>query len=280
MTGSGWRAPAAASAAAWSSPSGDTWYQPVPPPADLAADLAVGWSARMSGAYRLVPDGAIELLWLDDGSVVLCGPETTAWSTRLPRPVDAVGVRFRPGRGGAPLRLDVGELTDRRVPAEDAFGARFARRLAERLGDAGDPAGRLAVLAGVVRGWLAEAAEPDPVAATVAGLLTADPGTSVAELAAATGRGGRQLHRRCVAAFGYGPATLRRILRLQRFLALSRRTDAGLATLAALAGYTDQPHLSRDCRTIAGVTPAVLAGTRPMTDPYTTAGRRRRTMTV
>lgn len=278
MTGSGrhtaagsWSAPAATSAAAWSAPAGDTWYRPEPSPADLTAGLAVGWTARMAGQYRLVPDGAVELLWLDTGAIWLCGPETAAWQTDLPAPVEAVGVRFRPGQAAGALRLDVGELRDRRVPVDDVFGARFARRLADRLDTAPDPAARLDVMHGAARGWLAEAADPDPVARSVAGLLTADPATSVADLAAETGRSGRQLHRRCRAAFGYGPATLRRILRLQRFLALSRRTDAGLATLAVLAGYTDQPHLSRDCRQIAGVSPAVLVGARPA--PLTPAGR-------
>ncbi|BCJ37846.1 AraC family transcriptional regulator [Actinocatenispora thailandica] len=257
-----WSTPAAASAAEWSAPTGATWYRPRRPPADLTAGLAVGWTARMAGRYRLVPDGAVELLWLDSGTIWLCGPETAAWQTDLPAPVDAVGIRFRPGQVAGALRLDVAELRDRRVPVEDVFGSGFARRLADRLGSAPGPAARLDLLHGAARGWLAEAADPDPVAGIVAGLLTADPATSVADLAAEAGRSGRQLHRRCRSAFGYGPATLRRILRLQRFLALSRRTDAGLATLAVLAGYTDQPHLSRDCRQIAGVSPAVLVGAR------------------
>ncbi|MEV0842635.1 helix-turn-helix transcriptional regulator [Actinocatenispora sera] len=266
-----WSAPAAASAAEWIAPAGDTWYRPAPPPVDLAGGLAVGWAARMAGRYRLVPDGSVELLWLDTGAVWLCGPETTAWQTDLLRPVEAVGIRFRPGQAAAALRLDVAELRDRRVTVDDVFGARFARRLADQLDTARDPSARLDLLHGTARGWLAEAAEPDPVAATVAGLLGADPATSVTELADEAGRSGRQLHRRCQAAFGYGPATLRRILRLQRFLALARRTDAGLATLAVLAGYTDQPHLSRDCRQIAGVSPAVLVGARPA--PLAPAGR-------
>lgn len=279
MTGTGrrgatsgaWSAPAAASAAEWSAPTGRTWYRPAPPPADLAGGLAVGWTARMAGRYRLVPDGAVELLWLDTGALWVCGPETAAWQTELPAPVEAVGVRFRPGQAAAALRIDVAQLRDRRVPVDDLLGSRFARRLTDRLATARDPAARLGILHGTARGWLTGAAEPDPVAGTVAGLLTADPATAVADLAAETGRSGRQLHRRCQAAFGYGPATLRRILRLQRFLALARRTDAGLATLAVLAGYADQPHLSRDCRQIAGVSPAVLVGARPA--PLAPAGR-------
>jgi AraC-like DNA-binding protein len=81
----------------------------------------------------------------------------------------------------------------------------------------------------------------------------------VAELAWRAGLSERQLHRRCVAAFGYGPKTLDRVLRLQRFLALGRADPtAGLARLAADAGYADQAHLGHDCRALAGATPAEL----------------------
>ena len=55
--------------------------------------------------------------------------------------------------------------------------------------------------------------------------------------------------------------TLQRILRLQRFLALGRADpSARLARLAADAGYADQAHLGRDCRALAGATPAELVG--------------------
>ena len=56
-----------------------------------------------------------------------------------------------------------------------------------------------------------------------------------------------------------GPKTLDRILRLQRFLALGRADpSAGLARLAADAGYADQAHLGRDCRALADATPTQL----------------------
>ena len=81
----------------------------------------------------------------------------------------------------------------------------------------------------------------------------------VAVLAARTGLSERQLHRRCLAAFGYGAKTLDRVLRLQRFLALGRaHPAAGLAALAVAAGYADQAHLGHDCRALAAATPTEL----------------------
>jgi len=85
------------------------------------------------------------------------------------------------------------------------------------------------------------------------------------ELADAVGLSTRQLHRRCTVAFGYGPATLARILRFQRFvrsaLGGGHHRSVPLAGLAACAGYADQAHLSRECRAITGETPSALIAT-------------------
>ena len=67
----------------------------------------------------------------------------------------------------------------------------------------------------------------------------------------------RQLLRRCVEALGYGPKTLDRILRFQRFLTSARR-ESDLARLATEAGYADQAHLTRECVRLSGLTPARL----------------------
>ena len=55
---------------------------------------------------------------------------------------------------------------------------------------------------------------------------------------------------------------LRRVLRFRRAVAL---LQAGVtpAEVAARAGYADQPHLSRDVRALAGVSPARITASRP-----------------
>jgi AraC-like DNA-binding protein len=57
--------------------------------------------------------------------------------------------------------------------------------------------------------------------------------------------------------YGYGPATLRRILRFRRAVLL---LDDGLpnAEVAARAGFADQPHLHREVRELSGVPLATL----------------------
>ncbi len=84
------------------------------------------------------------------------------------------------------------------------------------------------------------------------------------DLSRATGLPERQIHRRCTAAFGYGPGVLARILRLQRALQLAHSHEGPLclAELAAAAGYFDQQHLAHEVRAIMGTTPARLLRSR------------------
>jgi transcriptional regulator GlxA family with amidase domain len=112
--------------------------------------------------------------------------------------------------------------------------------------------------------------EPDPaVEAAVAAL--GDGRTRVHELAGRLGLSDRQLRRRCTDALGYGPKTLDRILRFQRFRTLARwRSGVGLAELAAIAGYADQAHLTRECRRLSGESPASLLAHTAVTVSFKT----------
>ena len=59
-------------------------------------------------------------------------------------------------------------------------------------------------------------------------------------------------------------AWYQRILRFQRFVSRIDRDRADLATLAAETGYADQAHLTRECLTLSGLTPAALARQRAL----------------
>ena len=95
----------------------------------------------------------------------------------------------------------------------------------------------------------------------------ARPRTPVEALGVGLGIGERQLRRRFDDAVGYGPKTLQRVLRFQRFLALAEAerapgaADPDLAQLAFAAGYADQAHLTRECTRLAGLPPAALLAT-------------------
>ncbi|TDC54226.1 AraC family transcriptional regulator [Jiangella ureilytica] len=242
-----------------------SWYRPVAVAPELRDALVCGWTAQVDGVEVLVPDGCIDVMWLADGRVVVCGPETAAWPVTTPPGTEAVGVRFRPGVAPGVLNTPAHVLLDTRVGLDDVLGP-GARALAREVTDAGTADARLALLTAAARHWLGDAGGPDPLASWTVRVLSRR-NSSIAELADAAGLTDRHLQRRSRAAFGYPPSMLRVILRLQRFMALARapgNAALGLAELAHLAGYSDQAHLSHDCRRIASRTPSeLLAGQAP-----------------
>jgi AraC-like DNA-binding protein len=213
---------------------------------------AVVWTRdRVADApTRVLPDGCMDLIWTGE-QVIVAGPDTRAQlvSDGDPTLPPYVGLRFAPGVAPAVLGVPASTLRDRRVPLAQIWPQARVRRLTERLAEASLPSSGLgAAAAGRV---LEELAVPgDPFVRGVAALLGT--GAPVAEVARRVGLSERQLRRRSLDAFGYGPKTLARVLRMRRALAL---TDAGLpaAIVAARAGYADQPHMIRELRSLTAV---------------------------
>jgi len=217
-------------------------------------DGAVVWSADAAEEDRVthvLPDGCIDLVWAEHRMFV-AGPDTAARAVHTPPGVVYVAVRFAPGQAPALLGVPAEELRDAQPELDDVWPGR-GRRLAERVTDAGH---RPAALAEALRAeFVRSGYEPDRVAREVAARLGR--GDPVEDVAWAVGLSPRQLRRRSLAAFGYGPKTLGRVLRLGRAVALVR-DGVALAEVAAAAGYADQAHLTRDVRALAGVTPGNL----------------------
>jgi AraC-like DNA-binding protein len=176
--------------------------------------------------HRILPDACVDIVSVN-GDLFVAGPATRAHMTSVGGAT--FGVRFRIGAAGAALGLPASELLDLYVPLEDVWADapevenvdELARAVLER-GGASDPLVRAAV--------------------------TGTPRSAI-------GIGDRQLRRRFLDAVGYGPKTLERILRFQRFLMLD---GDDLARRALDAGYADQAHLTRECTRLAGLPPAAL----------------------
>ncbi|WP_043733367.1 helix-turn-helix domain-containing protein [Streptomyces zinciresistens] len=222
---------------------------------------AVVWtntpSAGDSGC--VLPDGCMDLLW-NDGRLLVAGPDTRAhcagggtgpW----------LGVRFFPGTAPALLGVPAHEVRDRRLDLADLRPAPRVRRLSARIGAADGGGAALADMARALEEaaleLAADAPPPDPLLRRIVTAL--DAGHPVSATADRLGLGARRLHRRCLTAFGYGPKTLGRVLRLQRALALARAGTPFAAT-AALSGFADQAHLARDVKELAGVPLGELLG--------------------
>lgn len=219
-------------------------------------DIGYAVHVRVDNA-PVLPDGRAGLVWLSDGTLRVCGPETRVW-----RPdrvgVTAVGVRLTRGAVPAVLGVPATALLDQRVHLSELWGA-AARHLAERLSNSPSPRRQTALLQDAIRTRQAEARPVDPVPTHVARRLAGEQ-VPVVELAREVGLSERQLHRRCLTALGYPPSRLGRLLRLHRFLMLARTSPAHvtLAELAAAVGYADQAHLSRDSRALIGRAPSAF----------------------
>ncbi|MFI9827483.1 helix-turn-helix domain-containing protein [Streptomyces sp. NPDC051913] len=217
---------------------------------------AVVWATTPSdtGSGRVLPDGCMDLLW-HDGRLLVAGPDTRAYVTGGERSGWA-GVRFFPGTAPTFLGVPAREVLNRRVELADLWPAARVRQLTSRVNAAPDPARGLEEAA---LGLAADAGAPDPLLGEVVSAL--DAGRTVAATADRLELGARRLHRRCLGAFGYGPKTLGRVLRLQRALRMARR-GVPYAETAACAGYADQAHLARDVRELTGLPLGELLGGR------------------
>jgi AraC-like DNA-binding protein len=207
---------------------------------------AVLWHARSRGASRILPDGCLDLIWAA-GEFFVAGPDTVGYVTEDSPETEYFGLRFAPGSGPAVVGVPARELCDRRVPLGQLWPAARVRALTDRMRTtAGSPATVLETAA-------AKPARPDLTdSRTPAIVAHLRRGQSVTATAAAVGLSERQLHRRSQIAFGYGPKTLHRILRMRRAVALARAGRA-FAEVATETGYADQAHLAREVRTLAGV---------------------------
>ena len=241
-------------------------YRQLPPSAEVAAHVACAWSLRAGGG-RVLPDGVADVV-LADGRLTVVGPATRPIEPGLAVGTEVLGVRFRVGAAGAALGLPAEELRDLTIPVADVWGQDWQDRTLDVVSESEDP---LAALLSAVSTRIPDA----PVDRAVrAGSLATARGARVSVLAGELGLSERQLRRRFGAAVGYGPKTLARVLRLQRFLTLAAPGERDLARLALDAGYADQPHLGNDCRRLTGLTPGDLlaSGAGPAGEPAVLSG--------
>ncbi len=242
---------------AWLAPGYAEWA----PPAALRGPVACLWASvtpdHASRATLVLPDGCSDLIWEQGTGGYLAGPDTGPVRVVPAAGTVIVGVRFRPSAGGQVLGLPLSELRDQRAALADVLPS-----AARQLPATAEPAAAAARALDIAGRLVADAA-PDR-AVTRAAVLLRDPGAHTEAVAAEVGLSERQFRRRCQAAAGYGPKTLQRVLRFQRFVRLADAAAGALdlADAAVRVGYADQAHLTRECSALSGLTPAVLAQVR------------------
>lgn len=206
-----------------------------------------------SDEVRILPDGCMDLIWVPGSGLLVAGPDTRAHlvSGRPGRLM--IGIRFASGSGPNVLGVPAHELTNQRVELDALWPAAQVRRMTDRLASSSEPDALLEAMA--IEAHRADHRGPD-VDEMVRQLRAGIPIRRVAE---ALGMSERQMRRRSLELFGYGPKTLARILRLSGAIDLAR-SGLRFADVAADTGYADQAHLARDVREFAGVPLSQIVG--------------------
>jgi AraC-like DNA-binding protein len=235
------------------------------PRPELARHVACLW-VQVVGEQAIeqpvVPDACADIISIAGAAPVVVGPATRTERVVLPARTVIVGARLRPGSVGIALGLPAAELVDRDV-ALAAIWRPASGELADRLAS-GTVRDKLAALERALVDTVAPRVN-DRLARAAVAWIARHPDAHVATLARELGISSRQLQRRMLAASGYAPKLLHRILRFQRLIVEMSRVagaHASLAMLAAAAGYLDQAHMTREVRELAGVTPRVLLARR------------------
>jgi AraC-like DNA-binding protein len=267
-------------------------YQPGAPLARYVECL--WWSQRdrpeVFGEHML-PSGSVQMIFALHDVPILClpssssgksltwsggvvhGPQWTYYRSGAKPAGTTVGVSFRPGAAGNILGLPVSELTDCHVSADALWGAR-ARELRERLLAAQGPSAAFRVLEAELSSRIHRPLLIHPAVAQALAHGTGGWGSSrVTEIQRQAGYSPRHFVALFRTAVGLTP---KHYYRMKRFTAvlhgLAGGSAGGLAELAAVAGYSDQAHLTREFREFSGVSPT---GYRPR-DPTSVLHHRTR----
>jgi len=184
---------------------------------------------------------------------VVGGPRSRFYAKAVDGPVACIGVMLRPGAAMALFGASADELAERHTPLADLLGA-SAGELHEQLALAPDTRKQIDLLCRWLITRTAHAGAIDPLVQHALAAL-ARPG-SIEALVRASHYSHRGFLARFKQASGMGPKRLARLMRFQRLLhALRTEGPSALGELALNLGYSDQSHMNREFRAMAGVTP-------------------------
>lgn len=232
-------------------------------PSHLWSGLVEAYFSFSGEAPSLIlPTGGVDLLFVRSSagndslpSIMIHGHVSEGFAP--PRMyLSGIGIRFRPGGFTALTRIPQHEVTGGLFDFTELVDRHLLQRL--RKYSAGERGGyRPEAMERVVQ-EMASKGDPGPSwLMELNGLWLRRPTIDLGALASGAGISMRQLERLGPNYFGTAPKKLTRVLRLRRCLRLK---IAGFSWIdAALdSGYADQAHLSRECRSILGVSPTAF----------------------
>jgi AraC-like DNA-binding protein len=238
-------------------------YREYAPPPGLADRVLCFWTQSITGdgqyAQRVLPDGCIDILFVNDRPPVVVGPWVEPFIAQFPFGTNILGARWRPGCAPALLGVPATELLNQQVELRDICSRSLSSSL-ERVSEKPNLDTRRSAFEAALLTLLPCVESSDRMLNASIQWLVRHPNGRIEKLSRLTGVSSRQLQRRFSAAVGYGPKAFQSIVRFQRVLHLAggpiRRRS--LVDLAASAGYADQAHMTREIHRFSGCRPTVL----------------------
>ncbi|MFE3071829.1 helix-turn-helix domain-containing protein [Streptomyces sp. NPDC059247] len=217
-----------------------------------AVSLFLGLDGEMSAGHT-GPDAPVSLR----RAAALYGPHLHPKLLGHRGTAEGVEISVLPWVARLLFDAPLGDLADAVVEADAVLG-RCLPSLAEDLRTAPGPRARFDVLDRHLLRWTASAdaaRAPSPTVLHAWDLITRSAGTlTVRDVAARTRWSSRLLELRFREQIGLSPKRLARALRMERAIGLLA-TGRSQTDTAHTAGFSDQPHLSREFRTLTGLPP-------------------------
>ena len=256
-------------------------FTQVRPPPPLRDSIETIWDWHVApGEWRLdrilpTPGAALVInlhedetrVYADDGAracertegFAINGQTTRSFIIDTAEQIAVMGVIFKPGAAARFLREPLDRLADRHVAFSDLAGD-GVRALRERLVNTGTAALRIAL----VERWLCARFDADALHPAVAfalrSLARAPQAARVDRLVVESGLSARRFGDLFRTQVGIGAKRYARLLRFRGVVAQVQRGIAvDWAHVALDCGFHDQPHLVREFRAFAGMTPSAYA---------------------
>jgi AraC-like DNA-binding protein len=200
---------------------------------------------------------------LDLGTAVIGGVRSTYYVKEV-RPARTIGAQLHAAASLPLLGIPAHEFADRHTRLDEVWGA-AAASLRARLQDARSPADALACFEAALEARLPRLRGVHPAIAHALGRF--DELAHVGDVVEDTGLSHRHFLTLFQEAVGLAPKRYCRVLRFQRAIA-GVLAGEPLGIVAIDAGYSDQAHLTREFRELAGVSPGAYRMIAPERDHH------------
>ena len=250
-------------------------YREYPPPPPLGVIAEGLWTHRVApdatlvpGAmHRVLPDLALSLAFRcrrdrsgrpQEGRLLVIGPKSRPHVFALEPGWETTAVRLKLEWAGPACDLLPSEHGDAETDVSELGPA--ARRLFDRLGETRSASGAEAALSDAILRWASRRDATGGPAARALDLVRRTGGTlPVERIAPSTGTSPRHLRRAVQRDAGISLKRYARVTRLLRAVTAADAVESPpWARIAAEAGFADQSHLIRECRSLTGLSPAAV----------------------